>query len=94
MGTRHVSKRTFDDLRTRNPGKTNLDNLLGISPKLPEDITDTKDERGNNLNHQNKKQKVQHFNNQQKKGGQARASRGGRKNNKGKNNGHQQSPPK
>ena len=55
-------KEAFEDLRTKNPGKTSLDALLGISPKLPEDILNIRTETGNrNLNHQNKKQKVQHY---------------------------------
>ena len=31
-------KEAFEDLRASFPGKTNLDALLGITPKLPEDI--------------------------------------------------------
>ena len=81
-------KKAFEGLRTKNLGKTNLVALLGISPKLPEDIANTKDETDNSLNHQNKKQKVQHYQ-PTKKGGNTRGSRGGRKHNKGKN-GHQQ----
>ena len=34
-------KEAFKDLRERNPGKTNLDAVLGISAKLPEDILGT-----------------------------------------------------
>ena len=54
-------KEAFEDLRTKNPGKTSLDALLAIFPKLPEDILNTRMEKGSeNLNHQNKKQRVQH----------------------------------
>ena len=32
-------KEAFEELRAKHPGKSNLDALLDISPKLPEDIT-------------------------------------------------------
>ena len=80
-------KEAFEDLRSKNPGKTNLDALLGISPKIPEDITNTKDETDNILHHQNKKQKVQHYQ-PPNTGGNSRGSRGGRKHNNKGRNGH------
>ena len=55
-------KEVFEDLRAKNPGKTNLDALLGISLKLTEDIRNANMETGSkNPEPQNKKQKVTHY---------------------------------
>ena len=55
-------KEAFEDLRAKNPGKTNLDALLGITPKLPEDIRNANMEAGSKgPDPQNKKQKVTHY---------------------------------
>ena len=52
-------KEALKDLRDRNPGKSNLDALLGITPKFPEDIRNINTETGTKvLELQIKKQKV------------------------------------
>ena len=82
-------KEAFEELKAKHPGKSNLDALLDISPKLPEDITNPRTDTGDKiLNHPNKKQKVNHYP-PNKKGGNKRGSRGGRNNNRGRNGSQQ-----
>ena len=79
-------KEAFDELRAKHPGKSSLDALLDISPKLPEDIT--KDTGDKTLNLTNKIQKASHFTNS-RKGSNKRGSRGGRNNNRARNGSQQ-----
>ena len=75
-------KEAFDELKARHPGKTSLDALLDITPKLPED--GTKDTGDKSLNLTNKVQKATQFLNT-RRGNSKRGTRAGRNRNKPRN---------
>ena len=84
-------KEAFENLKLRNPGKTNLEAVLGIKAKFPVDILGTTAGAGSRATEPlTKKQKlnyqvIQTQSPQVKQGGNKRGSRGGKKNNRGKN---------
>ena len=80
-------KEAFDELKARHPGKTSLDALLDITPKLPED--GTKDTGDKSLNLTNKVQKATQFLNT-RRGNSKRGTRAGRNRNKPRNGPQQQ----
>ena len=79
-------KEAFENLKLRNPGKTNLEAVLGIKAKLPVDILGTTAGTGSRATEPlTKKQKlsyqvIQKQLPQVKQGGNKRGSRGGNKN--------------
>ena len=79
-------KEAFDELKAKYPGKSSLDALLDISPKLPEDIT--KDTGDKTLNLPNQNQKASQFPNP-RKGNNKRGTRGGRNRNRARNGSQQ-----
>ena len=75
-------KTAFDDLRSKNPGNTNLESLLGISPNIPMDNL-MRNNIDSNIQHQNKRQKTNY--NQQYPAG--RNNNNNNNNNQAKRNG-------
>ena len=72
----------FEDLNKKHPGKSNLDALLDISPKLPEDIAKQAEDKSPNLG--NKGQGYNQLLNQRKRNTR-RGSRGGQNRHKPRN---------
>ena len=75
-------KEAFDELRAKHLGKSSLDALLDITPKLPEDVTKATEDKSLNLG--NKNQRTSQFQNP-RKGNNKRGTRGGRNRNKPRN---------
>merc|ERR1711874_734397 len=89
-------KEAFEDRKLSNPGKSNLENLLGIQATIPKELLNNN--AGTSFTTTEpvaKKQKTnyqitQTFVPQNKQGGNKRGNRGGKRN-KGKNNSQQSS---
>ena len=75
-------KDAFDELRKKHPGKSSLDALLDISPKLPEDVTKAAEDKSPNLG--NKGQGNSQFLNP-RKGNNRRGTRGSHNRHKPRN---------